>query len=53
MAFRDGQLQTNEVLLDSEPWRAGEAAVADSQAPLPDGMVAVRIFSLLVPSRTA
>jgi hypothetical protein len=51
LVFREGQLQSNEVLLDSTPWPAGEAAVADSQAPLPDGMVAVRIFGLLVPAR--
>jgi len=49
IAHRDGRLQTNEVLLDSETWPAGEAVVAGSQAPLPDGMVAVRIFGLLVP----
>lgn len=50
IAYRDGRLQTNEVLLDSERWPAGEAVVADSQAPLSDGMVAVRIFGLLVPT---
>lgn len=49
VAYRDGRLQTNEVLLDSEQWPAGEAVVADSKAPLPDGLVAVRIFGLLVP----
>jgi hypothetical protein len=53
MAFREGRLQNNEVLLDSEPWPAGEAAVASSHAPLPDGMVAVRIFGLLVPAHDA
>jgi hypothetical protein len=49
IAYHDGQLQTNEVLLDSEQWPGGEAVVADSQTPLPDGRVAVRIFGLLVP----
>jgi hypothetical protein len=49
IAYHDGRLQTNEVLLDSEPWPGGEAVVADSKAPLPDGRVAVRIFGLLVP----
>ncbi|MFI7636740.1 DUF6348 family protein [Nonomuraea sp. NPDC049400] len=48
-AYHDGRLQTNEMLLDNEPWPGGEAVVADSQAPLPDGRVAVRIFGLLVP----
>jgi hypothetical protein len=48
-AYRDGRLQTNEVLLDNEPWPAGEAVVADSPAPLPDGAVAVRTFTLLTP----
>ena len=52
-AHRDGQLQTNEVLLDSEQWPGGEAVVASSQAPLPDGLVAVRIFGLLVPDDNA
>jgi hypothetical protein len=32
-AYRDGQLQTNEVLLDSEPWPGGETVVANSEAP--------------------
>ena len=49
VAHQDGRLHTNEVLLDSETWPAGEAVVADSQAPLPEGMVAVRVFGLLVP----
>jgi hypothetical protein len=50
VAHQDGRLHTNEVLLDSETWPAGEAVVADSPAPLPDGMVAVRVFGLLVPA---
>ncbi|MFG2091499.1 DUF6348 family protein [Spirillospora sp. NPDC048824] len=49
-AYHDGRLQTNEVLLDGEPWPGGEAVVADSPAPLPHGRVAVRLFSLLVPA---
>lgn len=52
-AYRDGQLQTNEVLLDSEQWPGGETVVANSEAPLPGGMVAVRIFGLLVPDDNA
>lgn len=52
LAFRDGQLQTNEVLLDSETWPAGEAAMAGTRAPLPDGVVAIRVFGLLVPARS-
>lgn len=51
LSFRDGRLQTNEVLLEGETWPAGEAAVADARAPLPDGTVAIRIFALLVPTR--
>ena len=50
LAYRDGRLQTNEVLLDGEPWPAGEAVAAGSQAPLAAGMVAVRIFGLFVPA---
>ncbi|MBB5781172.1 DUF6348 family protein [Nonomuraea jabiensis] len=53
IAHHDGRLQTNEVLLDSERWPAGEAAVAGSPAPLPDGRVAVRVFGLLVPAGNA
>lgn len=52
-AHRDGQLQTNKVLLDSEQWPGGKTVVANSEAPLPDGMVAVRIFGLLVPDNDA
>ncbi|MFD5091907.1 DUF6348 family protein [Amycolatopsis thailandensis] len=48
-AHHDGELLNNEVLLDSEPWSGGEAVVADSPAPLPEGRVAVRVFGLLVP----
>ncbi|MFI7130852.1 DUF6348 family protein [Nonomuraea sp. NPDC050153] len=49
IAYHDGRLQTNEVLLDSERWPGGEAVVADSQAPLPHGKLAVRSFGLLMP----
>ncbi|MEV6823939.1 DUF6348 family protein [Amycolatopsis sp. NPDC051102] len=47
-AHHDGRLQSSEVLVDSEPWAAGEALVASQAAPLP-GRVAVRVFGLLVP----
>ncbi|GAA4506057.1 hypothetical protein GCM10023191_062670 [Actinoallomurus oryzae] len=50
VAYHEGRLQTNEVLLDGEQWPGGEAVVADGGAPLPDGRVAVRIFGLLVPT---
>jgi hypothetical protein len=50
-AYHDGQLQTNEVLLDSEQWPLGQAMVADRQALLPEGRAAVRIFGLLVPDQ--
>ena len=46
-------LQANEVLLDSEQWPGGEAVVADSQAPVSEERVAVRIFGLLVPDNNA
>ncbi|RSN30981.1 hypothetical protein DL990_21480 [Amycolatopsis sp. WAC 01416] len=49
VAHHDGGLLNNEVLLDSEPWPAGEVVVAESPAPLPEGRVAVRVFGLLVP----
>jgi hypothetical protein len=49
IAYHDGRLQTNEVLLDGDQWLGGEAVVAGDQAPLPDGRVAVRVFGLLVP----
>ena len=52
MSFRDGQSQSPEVLLDSDTWPAGETALADVQAPLPEGMVAIRLFGLLVPGGT-
>jgi Family of unknown function (DUF6348) len=49
IAYNHGQLQASEVLLDSEQWPGGEAVVADSQAPVSEERVAVRIFGLLVP----
>ncbi|HEX6686627.1 MAG TPA: DUF6348 family protein [Candidatus Limnocylindrales bacterium] len=48
-SHRDGQPQTNEVLLDGEPWADGEQAVAASPAPHPNGMVGLRIFAILLP----
>ncbi|MFB9830886.1 DUF6348 family protein [Actinoallomurus acaciae] len=53
VVYGDGRLQTNEVLLDSEEWPGGEAAIAGGRAPLPDGRVAMRIFGLLVPAGDA
>ncbi|GGV02211.1 hypothetical protein GCM10010182_19790 [Actinomadura cremea] len=52
-AHHDGRLETNEVLLDGEPWPGGQAVVAGGPAPLPDGRVAVRLFGLLVPVDSA
>lgn len=49
-AYRDGRLQTNEVLLNGEPWPRGEAVVATASAPLPGGSVAIRLFALFVPT---
>ena len=49
VAYRDGELLTNEVLLDGEPWPGGEAVTAAAAAPLAEGLVAVRVFGLLVP----
>ncbi|MFI0424100.1 DUF6348 family protein [Spongiactinospora sp. 9N601] len=48
-AHHDGHLQTNEVLLDNDPWPTGESVTAHAESPLPDGNVAVRLFALLVP----
>jgi hypothetical protein len=47
---QDFALTTNEVLLDGEPWAAGEAVVAGSPPPAVNGMVGLRIFGLLVPA---
>lgn len=49
IAYHDGWLRTNEVLVDGEQWPGGEAVVASHSAPLPDGRVAIWIFGLLVP----
>jgi hypothetical protein len=46
----DGDLTTNEVLLDGQPWAGGEAVVAAAAPPVPSGMVCVRLFGLLVPA---
>ncbi|XRQ13824.1 DUF6348 family protein [Actinomadura welshii] len=50
VAYQDGRLLTNEVLLDNEPWPGGQAVTASSAAPLAEGNIAVRIFGLLVPA---
>ena len=47
---QDGELQTNEVLLDSETWTAGEEVIAATPPPPVPGMVGSRIFGLLVPA---
>ncbi|WUI02408.1 DUF6348 family protein [Spirillospora sp. NBC_00431] len=52
ICHQDGRLQTNEVLLDGAPWPAGQAVTEKTPAPLPDGLVAVRLFALLTPTDT-
>jgi hypothetical protein len=47
---RDGELITNELLLDGEPWEPGARVVATTPPPLPAGMVGQRLFGLLVPA---
>jgi len=47
---RDGDLLTNEVLLDGDDWTAGQAVVAAAPAPTTTGVIGVRIFGLLVPA---
>jgi hypothetical protein len=47
---RDGELITNELLLDGEPWETGARVVAATPPPLPSGMVGQRLFGLLVPA---
>jgi hypothetical protein len=47
---RDGELVTNELLLDGEPWEPGARVVAATPPPLPTGMVGQRLFGLLVPA---
>ncbi|GIE90326.1 DUF6348 family protein [Actinoplanes regularis] len=49
-AYQDGQLLTNEVFLDGEPWEAGMKVTAAAGAPLPAGPVGVRVFAFLVPA---
>jgi len=46
----NGALRTNEVLLDGQPWPAGEAVIGSAPAPVPDGPVAARLFGLAVPA---
>jgi hypothetical protein len=50
---RDGELITNELLLDGEPWEPGARVVAATAPPLPSGMVGQRLFGLLVPHPTS
>ncbi|GIF06561.1 DUF6348 family protein [Actinoplanes siamensis] len=51
MAYQDGQMLTNEVFLDGEPWEVGMKVSASAPAPLPGGPVGVRVFAFLVPVR--
>ncbi|MFI9508346.1 DUF6348 family protein [Nocardia sp. NPDC052566] len=44
----EGRIQVNEVLLDNEPWPAGEATVA--AAPVGQEFCAMRTFAVLVPA---
>ncbi|WIM94148.1 DUF6348 family protein [Actinoplanes oblitus] len=48
-AHQDGQLLTNEVVLDGEPWETGMKVTAAAPPPLPAGPVGVRVFAFLVP----
>ncbi|BCY12842.1 DUF6348 family protein [Actinoplanes sp. L3-i22] len=48
-AHQDGQMLTNEVFLDGEPWETGMKVSAAAPAPLPTGPVGVRVFAFLVP----
>jgi hypothetical protein len=47
---QEGALTTNEVLLDNEPWPAGEAVVAGAPWQVPGAMVGTRLFGLLAPA---
>lgn len=47
---QDGQLHTNGVLLDGEPWALGEATCASAPPPATSEMIGVRIFALLIPT---
>ncbi len=49
LRYQDGRPRIAEVLLDNQPWPAGEAVAAAAPAPLPDGEVTMRAFGLLVP----
>jgi hypothetical protein len=46
----DGELVTNEVLLDNEPWPAGESAVAGAPLTVGGGLLGLRLFALLAPA---
>jgi hypothetical protein len=47
---QEGALTTNEVLLDNEPWAAGQAVVANASWDVPRVMVGTRVFALFVPA---
>jgi hypothetical protein len=50
-SHQDGRLQTNEVLLDGEPWADGEAIVAAAPPPAVAAReIGTRVFGLLVPA---
>jgi len=48
--YQDGRLQTNEVLLDGEPWAAGETIAAAAPPPPATALIGVRMFGMLVPA---
>jgi Family of unknown function (DUF6348) len=43
------RLTTNEVLLDGEPWPAGESIMASLTPPTTSDLTGVRLFALLIP----
>jgi hypothetical protein len=47
---RDGEQLANEVLLDSQAWPAGAAAVAGAPLDSAPGVVAMRLFAVLIPT---
>jgi hypothetical protein len=48
-----GALDTNEVLLDGEPWDAGQAVVAAAPGPATAERIGARLFALLIPATEA
>jgi hypothetical protein len=44
------QLTANEVLLDGQPWPAGESIVARLAPPATGDLISARLFALLIPS---